>query len=142
MIVLSNLLGLIFLLWLPILIGIYFFKSIPVRHKISSLYLWKKVYQKRRNRGFFEKFKNNIIFWLQLLFFFLLFLALSKPYFEEQIGYVKQIYIIDNSGSMIARSGLFETRLNRSLELVRKHGSICDAPNRRKRQHGARVPIN
>ena len=49
---------------------------------------------------------------------------MSKPYFEEQIGYVKQIYIIDNSGSMIARSGLFETRLNRSLELVRKHAKV------------------
>lgn len=121
MIGISNLLGLIFLLWLPILIGIYFFKSRPIRYKISSLYLWRKVHQKRRNRGFLEKFKNNIIFWLQLVFFFLLFIALSKPYIKDQQQNEKQIYIIDNSGSMVARSGLFNTRLSSSLQLVRKH---------------------
>lgn len=129
MISLGNLLGLIFLLWLPILIGIYFFKSRPVRHKISSLYLWKKVHQKRTNQGFFEKFKNNQIFWLQLVFFFLLFFALSKPYFQDQNGHEKQIYIIDNTGSMIARSGLLDTRLNKSLKLVREHAKARKVNN-------------
>ncbi len=129
MIALGNLLGLIFLLWLPILIGIYFFKSRPVRHKVSSLFLWKKVYQKRRNQGFFEKFKNNLIFWLQLFFFFLLFMALSRPYLVGQERNKKQIYIIDNSGSMVASSGLFKTRLNSSLELVRKHAKTLKNNN-------------
>ncbi len=129
MIVLSNLLGLLFLLWLPILISIYFFRSRPVRYKVPSLFLWNKVNFKRQNRGFFEKFKNNLIFWLQLFFFALLFLALSKPYLREWERPQKLAYIIDNSGSMVARSGLFNTRLSRSIELARKHAKTFKDSN-------------
>ena len=126
MIVVSNLLGLLFFLWLPILISIYFFRSKPVRHKIPSLFLWQKVFLKRQNQGFLERFKNNLIFWLQLLFFALLFLALSQPYWKKGLRSKKQAYIIDNSGSMVAQSGLFNTRLSRSKELVRRHARTVE----------------
>lgn len=51
----------------------------------------------------------------------MLFVALSQPYFDSFDNTAKQIVIIDNSGSQSARSSILESRLDRSLNLVRKH---------------------
>lgn len=122
----TNLLGLLFFVWLPILLAIYFFKSKPVKHNVPSLFLWRQVFHKRQKLSFFEKFRDNLIFWLQLLFFILLFLGLSQPYFQWSQNRSKRIVIIDNSGSQTARSGVIYRRLDRSLDLARKYLSGVD----------------
>ncbi len=99
---LENWSGLVFFLWLPILTALYFLNVKPRRKQVSSHFLWKAVLEKRNRDSLFEKFQSNLFYWLQLFFFILLFLALSRPYLlgggvENQI-----VLIVDNSASMLA----------------------------------------
>jgi|GEM_PF-1402350 len=96
----SSLLGLLFFAWFPVFLAIYFFKSKPKEVKVASHFLWDQVLQKQNSKGWFETFRKNAFFWLQLLIFFLLFLLLSKPYWETKSQASEIIVILDTSASM------------------------------------------
>ena|GEM_PF-1975376 len=115
----SNQLGLGFFLWLPILIAIYFYRHRPKDQKVSSHFLWRKLLTRPRPTSFFEKFLDQSLFWIQLILFMLLFLALSGPALLNESSGESVVVIIDNSGSMAARdgTGVFRnsSRLDRAL---------------------------
>jgi len=94
--------GLIFFLWFPILTALYFLNVKPKRKQVSSHFLWKVVIEKRNRDSLFEKFQSNLFYWLQLVFFLLLFMALSRPYFLGAGVQSQIVLIVDNSASMLA----------------------------------------
>lgn len=78
---------------------------------VSSLYLWREASRNIEARTPWEKFKNNILMYLQILALIALILALAAPFWSGRSGGVKKVLLlIDNSGSM---NGLYDNEASR-----------------------------
>lgn len=91
-----------FFLAVPLII-FYFLKLRRPRVEISSLALWKTVLNDQRVNSPFQKFKRNILLWLQLAMLLLLILAAMGPVIQGGAGRAEYLPIlIDTSASMSA----------------------------------------
>src|SRR5262245_16283179 len=70
----------LFSLLIPIII-LYFLKLRRNRLEISSLALWRQVINDQRVNAPFQRFKRNILLFLQLLLLCLIALAAMQPFF-------------------------------------------------------------
>ena len=83
----------------------YLLKQKVVNQKISALNLWKEAYENVQASTPWEKFRNNILMYMQIAALLLLILALMSPYITGSGSeYSNVLIIIDNSASM---SGLY-----------------------------------
>ena len=107
------------LLLVPLLV-FYFLKLKRPRVEISSLVLWQSVVNDQRVNSPFQKFRRNILLWLQMAVLLLLILAAMQPFARgtvEQAAY--QPVLIDCSASMAATDpSTGKTRLNLAKERV------------------------
>ena len=107
------------LLLVPLLV-FYFLKLKPPRVEISSLVLWQSVVNDQRVNSPFQKFRRNILLWLQMAVLLLLILAAMQPFARgtaEQAAY--QPVLIDCSASMAATDPLTgKTRLDLAKKRV------------------------
>ena len=107
------------LLIVPLLV-FYFLKLKRPRVEISSLVLWQSVVNDQRVNSPFQRFRRNILLWLQMAVLLLLILAAMQPFARgtvEQAAY--QPVLIDCSASMAATDPLTgKTRLNLAKERV------------------------
>lgn len=107
------------LLLVPLLI-FYFLKLKRPRVEISSLALWQSVLNDQRVNSPFQRFRRNILLWLQMAALILLVVASMQPFIPgtaEPAAF--QPVLIDCSASMAARdpaSG--KTRLEEASERV------------------------
>jgi len=107
------------LLLVPLLV-FYFLKLKRPRVEISSLVLWQSVVNDQRVNSPFQKFRRNILLWLQMAVLILLILAAMQPFVPgaaEQADY--QPILIDCSASMGATDPVTgRTRLEVAKERV------------------------
>lgn len=107
------------LLLVPLLV-FYFLKLKRPRVEISSLVLWQAVVDDQRVNSPFQKFRRNILLWLQMAVLILLVLAAMQPFVPstaEQANY--QPVLIDCSASMAATDAVTgKTRLELAKERV------------------------
>jgi len=90
-------------LLVPLLVLFYFLKLKRPRLAVPCLVLWKQVLQDSRVNSPFQKFKRNILLWLQLLLLLLLILAAMQPYWRGDAESADRLPIlIDCSASMAA----------------------------------------
>lgn len=106
----------------PLLILLYFLKLRRMPREVPSTYLWKKTIDDLHVNSIWQRLRNNLLMWLQLLILLLLALALLRPgQRSEQRIESRSILMLDNSASMQA-TDLGKTRLElakqRALELV------------------------
>jgi|GEM_PF-2821934 len=88
---------------LPTLGLLYFLKLRRRRVKVPTTLLWQKSVEDLQVNTPFQKFKNNILFWLQLLAVCLLLLALARPLISGGASNADRVAIvIDTSASMNA----------------------------------------
>lgn len=86
---------------LPLIVLFYILKEKAEDRKVSSLYLWQEAYRSLEARTPWEKLRNNLLMYLQLLAMLLLVLALCSPYWNRGGKASSDVIIaIDNSGSM------------------------------------------
>lgn len=91
------------LLALP-LIAFYFLKLKRPRVQIPSLVLWQQVLNDSRVNSPFQRFKRNLLLWLQLLLLLLLVLAAMQPFLRADHGGGNNLPIlIDCSASMAGK---------------------------------------
>ncbi len=91
--------------FIPGIILLYLLKQKVVNQKISALNLWKEAYENVQASTPWEKFRNNILMYMQIAALLLLILALMSPYITGSGSeYSNVLIIIDNSASM---SGLY-----------------------------------
>lgn len=91
--------------FIPGIILLYLLKQKVVNQKISALNLWKEAYENIQASTPWEKFRNNILMYMQIAALLLLIAALMSPYITGSgNGYSNVLIIIDNSASM---SGLY-----------------------------------
>lgn len=89
------------LILLPLIVIFYILKEKAQDRKVSSLRLWQEAYQSLEARTPWEKLKNNLLMYLQLLVVLLLILALCGPYLSQGGRAASDVVIaIDTSGSM------------------------------------------
>jgi len=96
-------LALWFLLLIPILILMYILKQKFQQREVSSLYLWHQVLMDTQATTPFQKFRKNILFFLQLLILLLIIFSLTNPFlFWKNKNYENVVMVIDTTGSMSA----------------------------------------
>ncbi|MGZ0169026.1 MAG: VWA domain-containing protein [Planctomycetales bacterium] len=109
------------LLLVPLLV-FYFLKLKRPRVEISSLVLWLSVVNDQRVNSPFQRFRRNILLWLQVAILVCLVAAAMQPFMHgsaEQAAY--QPILIDCSASMAATDPLTgKTRLDLAKERVAK----------------------
>ena len=92
--------ALLLLLLIPVVV-MYFLKLKRSRKEIPSLLLWQQVIADQRVNAPFQKFKRNLMLWLQLLLLTLLALAAAQPFIRGRDTLSKNLPIlIDCSASM------------------------------------------
>jgi hypothetical protein len=88
---------------IPLLIVFYFLKLRRPRVEVPSLVLWRRVMEDRRVNSPFQRFKRNILLFLQLLLLLLLILAAMQPYFRRRAKPLRRLpVLVDCSASMAA----------------------------------------
>jgi len=92
----------LFFLTIPVVV-FYFLKLKRPQLRVPSLVLWRQVLQDNRVNAPFQKFKRNLLLFLQLLLLALLVFAAMQPYFRGEADRAKRMVImIDCSASMAA----------------------------------------
>ena len=117
-----NLWGAWFLLALIPLIILYFLKLRRPKMEVPSLALWQSVVNDQRVNSPFQKFRRNLLLWLQILLLCLLVLALMQPFLhaDAEIAEYKPL-LIDCSASMASTDeATGKTRLELVKEKVRE----------------------
>ena len=113
--------------FIPGIILLYLLKQKVVNQKISALNLWREAYENIQASTPWEKFRNNILMYMQISALILLITALMSPYITGHGSeYSNVLIIIDNSASM---SGIYsgeETKLDVAKEQAADYVSNND----------------
>ena len=110
----------LFLLTVPLII-LYFLKLKRPRLDVSSLVLWRRVINDQRVNSPFQKFKRNLLLWLQLAALALVTLAAMQPFWsaaDKRAQYIP--VLIDCSASMGATTTSGRSRLDIAKQRVRR----------------------
>lgn len=95
--------GLWFLVLIPIFVLMYILKQRYEEKQIPSLYLWQQVVMDMDATSPFQKLKQNILFFLQLLILLLCIFAMTNPFiWWKNNNYQNVVLVVDTSGSMSA----------------------------------------
>ncbi|MCB9872297.1 MAG: VWA domain-containing protein [Planctomycetes bacterium] len=109
----------LFALVVPLVL-LYFLKLRRPTMKVPSLALWRVVLQDQRVNSPFQRFRRNLLLWLQLAILCLIVLAAMLPFFRGVGSSNRTVILIDRSASMGARDKLGgETRLALAKERAR-----------------------
>lgn len=113
----ENLWPLFLLILIPIIILLYMLKQKANDLSFSSVMLWKEVYKNIEATKPWEKLKQNLLMYLQILTVLILIFALMAPYLKTGgTGYSNVILVIDNSGSMSTSYNDKRTRLEEAKD--------------------------
>ncbi len=121
------------LLLIPLVI-FYFLKLRRPRLQIPSLVLWQQVLADQRVNSPFQKFKRNLLLFLQLLLLALIVLAAMQPFLRREAARTEKLPIlIDTSASMAARDtpggptrlDLAKTRARERIDTLLPGQELC-----------------
>lgn len=117
----QNMWPLFFLVLIPVIILLYLLKQKVKDEPFSSTMLWQEIYKNLEAKTPFEKLKQNILMYLQLLLMLLLIFALMAPVLKKG-GAVQEnvVLVIDNSASMQYLYDGEDTRLEHSIREAKR----------------------
>ncbi|XZE46854.1 vWA domain-containing protein [Pirellulaceae bacterium SH467] len=103
----------------PAVLSLYFLKLRRRPITVSSTLLWRRALEDLHVNSIWQRLRNNILLWLQLLFLLLAILACLRPGWQgtDSVG-ERRVYLIDQSASMQTdEEG--SSRLEKAKEQVR-----------------------
>jgi hypothetical protein len=87
----------------PAIIVLYFLKLKRHPVEVPSTFLWHKSIEDLHVNSIWQRLRNNLLLWLQLLLILMLAMALFRPSWQgAQLVGERFIFVIDNSASMSA----------------------------------------
>ena len=113
------------LLLIPVIILLYLLRQKTEDKTFSSLYLWREAYKNTEAAKPWEKFRNNLLMYLQIAVVLALILALAAPYLKTggtRSAHV--ILVVDSSASMNTR---YDDKYTRFEQAVREAGNYIDS---------------
>lgn len=117
--ILLNPLGLLGLTAIPLIILLYILKLRRQPQVISSTLLWSKVLREMQANTPFQKLRNNLLMWLQILIVLLIAFALARPIYRGTLKTGKKVVVIlDTSASMKTKDVKGKTRFEEAKEGV------------------------
>ncbi len=96
---------------LPLIAAMYFLKVKPERIMTPVMFLWDKIFLKKKSSALFRKLKDILSLLLILIAASFVIMALAKPTLTTRLQERLLIIVIDNSASMNALDGT-QTRLD------------------------------
>jgi len=109
----------------PAIIALYFLKLKRQPLEVPSTYLWKRSIEDLHVNSLWQRLRQNLLLFLQLLLIALAMLALLRPSWEgTKLEGDRFIYLVDNSASMSATD--VEDAKHRLDEAKRLVGSLID----------------
>ncbi len=117
----QNIWPLAFCVLVLVIIFLYILKQKAKDQTFSSILLWQEIYKNLEARTPFEKFRHQILMYLQILLLLLLLFALMAPVIKNGGRSTENIIlVIDTSASMQYQYNEHGTRLERSKRLAQK----------------------
>lgn len=118
---LLNPIGLWGLAAIPPIILLYILKLKRQPQVVSSTLLWNSVLKEMQANTPFQKLRNNLLLWLQILMVILIALALARPIYRGQLKLGKRmVLILDTSASMKTKDMDGKTRFEKAQEGARE----------------------
>lgn len=103
----------------PVIVLFYLLKLKRRPVKVPSTLLWRRSVQDLVANAPFQKLRNNILLWLQLLILLLLVIALTRPIFKlSGLKGETVILLLDQSASMQAKDQSGVTRFEKAKKLA------------------------
>lgn len=103
----------------PVIVLFYLLKLKRRPVKVPSTLLWRRSVQDLVANAPFQKLRNNILLWLQLLILLLLVIALTRPIFKlSGLKGETVILLLDQSASMQAKDQNGVTRFEKAKKLA------------------------
>lgn len=110
----TNLWPLIFVILVPLIVLLYMLKQKGTDQEVSSTLLWQEAIKNMEATTPWEKYKHNILMYLQILTVLLLMFALMAPFIKQGgRDFAQMVLVIDNSASMNA---IYEDEVTRFEE--------------------------
>lgn len=106
----------------PLVVMLYFLKLRRLPVEVPSTYLWKRTIEDLHVNSIWQRLRQNLLLWLQLLILLAIILSLLRPgrKVESSIG-ARSIFLIDNSSSMQAtdvRGSRLEEAKKQTLDMI------------------------
>ena len=112
----ANLWPFFLLILIPGIIILYLLKQKAVDMDYSSLFLWKEAYKNIEATNPWEKFKNNLLMYLQIAITLFLIFLLARPYLlRGGQDYQNVVIAVDTTGSMNSRYDDGRTRFEEGI---------------------------
>ena len=110
------------LILIPVIVIMYLLKQKAEQKRVSSLFLWKEMYENRESETPFEKLKKNKLLIIQIITVLVLVFVLMSPYHEDESTDAENvILLIDNSGSMSTLLKSERTRLDYAKNAAKEY---------------------
>jgi hypothetical protein len=112
----------------PAILALYFLKLKRQPLEVPSTYLWKRSIEDMHVNSLWQKLRQNLLLFLQLLLVALAMLALMRPGWESsKLEGERFIFLVDNSASMSAND--VDGAKNRLEEAKKLVGGLIDQMN-------------
>lgn len=110
------------LISIPFILLLWLLKTKAVDKPFSSLFLWREAYKNTEAKNPWEKFKNNLLMYVQLITAAVLVLALMSPYIPGH-GQPPKLVIVamDMSGSMNTLADGKQNRFDKAKTAAQKY---------------------
>ncbi|MCC7476379.1 MAG: BatA and WFA domain-containing protein [Pirellulales bacterium] len=109
----------------PAIVALYFLKLKRLPLEVPSTYLWKRSIEDMHVNSLWQRLRQNLLLFLQLLLVALAMLALLRPGWESaKLDGDRFIFLVDNSASMSATD--LEMAKNRLAEAKKLVGGLID----------------
>ncbi len=107
----------------PAIVLLYFLKLKRRPLEVPSTYLWHKSIEDLHVNSIWQRLRNSLLLYLQLLVILVVFLALLRPTWQSfHLGGSRFVFLIDNSASMQAT----DEKPNRLEEAKRRVAELID----------------
>ncbi|MBR6222425.1 MAG: BatA and WFA domain-containing protein [Lachnospiraceae bacterium] len=125
--IISKLWPVAFIVLVPLIVLLYVLKQKGKDITVSSTYLWREAIKNTEATTPWEKFKNNILMYLQILTVLFLIAALMAPVLKKGGGdYKEAVIVIDDSASM---GYIYKDEVTRLDEAKKRARSYVDSLN-------------